>query len=195
MVDRTLYNNKYDGKGETKMTRKRIALVGASATGKSTVEQILCNEYNMVRGISCTTRPKREYEVDGDHYYFLTKQEITEMKEDGLLVEFTEFNNWFYCLTVAEFEDCDVIVIEPKGLKQIIDNVGRENVFVVYLTYPDELRLERSLIARGDKDTEEVKRRFEADKLDMQGMYDICDVAIVNHNSKRTAELIYKMVN
>ena len=87
-----------------------------------------------------------------------------------------------------------VVVIEPNGLQQIIKNVGRENVFVVYLTYPDKDRLIRSLVARNDKDVDEVIRRFQADKNDMQGMEWVADVTIVNHDSTKTAELIYKMV-
>ena len=55
---------------------KFIALVGASATGKSTVERILQEEYGFHRCISMTTRPKRDYEIDGEDYYFTTKEDI-----------------------------------------------------------------------------------------------------------------------
>lgn len=173
---------------------KFIALVGASATGKSTVERILQEEYGFHRCISMTTRPKRDYEIDGEDYYFTTKEDIDQLEQEGLLAERTCFNGWHYGLTVAEVEDGGVVVIEPNGLQQIIKNVGRENVFVVYLTYPDKDRLIRSLVARNDNDVDEVIRRFQADKNDMQGMEWVADVTIVNRDSMKTAELIYKMV-
>ena len=171
-----------------------VALVGASATGKSTVERILQDVHGMKRAISCTTRPKRHYEQDGVDYYFVTNEEVEEMSQEGLLVERTLFNNWSYCLTGAEFEDSDVVVIEPNGLRQIIENVGRENVFVVYLTYPDKERLIRSLVTRDDDNVEEVIRRFKADQQDMKGMEQVADVVINNHDSNKTANLINAMV-
>lgn len=176
------------------MKNKFICLVGMSATGKSTVEKILKEQYGMKNCISCTTRPKREYEIDGIDYHFITDEDVTQLDKDGLLVEKTCFNGWTYCLTVAEIEDGGVVVIEPKGLQQIIKSVGRENVFVIYLTYPDKERLIRSLVNRNDNDVDEVIRRYQADKNDMQGMEWIADITIVNHDSSKTAEMIYKLV-
>ena len=172
------------------MTNKFVALVGASATGKSTVERILQEEYGYNRCISMTTRPKRDYEVDGVDYHFVTIEDINQLDQEGLLAERTCFNGWHYSLTVAEVEDGGVVVIEPNGLRQIINKVGRENVFVVYLTFPDKDRLIRSLVARDDNDVEEVIRRFQADKKDMQGMVDVADITIRNEDPHKTAHMI-----
>lgn len=182
--------------GECKKMKKNkfIALVGASATGKSTVERILQEQYGLNRCVSMTTRPKRDYEQDGVDYYFVTTQDFEDLRKDGLLAEETCFNSWLYGLTVAEVEDGGVVVIEPKGLQQIIESVGRENVFVVYLTYPDKERLIRSLVDRNDNDVDEVIRRYQADKNDMQNMEWVADITIVNHDSSKTAEMIYKIV-
>ena len=177
------------------MSKKFVALVGASATGKSTVERILQEDYGHNRCVSITTRPMRDYERDGVDYHFLTVADIDQLEEEGLLAERTCFNGWHYGLTVAEVEDGGVVVIEPNGLRQIIEKVGRENVFVVYLTYPDKERLIRSLVARNDNDVDEVIRRFQADKKDMQGMEDVADIIIRNVESHKTAKMIHAIVN
>ena len=177
------------------MSKKFVALVGASATGKSTVERILQEDYGHNRCVSITTRPMRDYERDGVDYHFLTVADIDQLEEEGLLAERTCFNGWHYGLTVAEIEDGGVVVIEPNGLRQIIEKVGRENVFVVYLTYPDKERLIRSLVARNDNDVDEVIRRFQADKKDMQGMEDVADIIIRNEDSHKTAKMIHAIVN
>lgn len=177
------------------MSKKFVALVGASATGKSTVERILQEDYGHNRCVSITTRPMRDYERDGVDYHFLTVADIDQLEEEGLLAERTCFNGWHYSLTVAEVEDGGVVVIEPNGLRQIIEKVGRENVFVVYLTYPDKERLVRSLVARNDNDVDEVIRRFQADKKDMQGMEDVADIIIRNEDSHKTAKMIHAIVN
>ena len=177
------------------MSKKFVALVGASATGKSTVERILQEDYGHNRCVSITTRPMRDYERDGVDYHFLTVADIDQLEEEGLLAERTCFNGWHYGLTVAESEEGGVVVIEPNGLRQIIEKVGRENVFVVYLTYPDKERLIRSLVARNDNDVDEVIRRFQADKKDMQGMEDVADIIIRNEDSHKTAKMIHAIVN
>lgn len=177
------------------MSKKFVALVGASATGKSTVERILQEDYGHNRCVSITTRPMRDYERDGVDYHFLTVADIDQLEEEGLLAERTCFNGWHYGLTVAEIEEGGVVVIEPNGLRQIIKKVGRENVFVVYLTYPDKERLIRSLVARNDNDVDEVIRRFQADKKDMQGMEDVADIIIRNEDSHKTAKMIHAIVN
>lgn len=176
------------------MTNKFVALVGASATGKSTVERILQEEYGFNRCISLTSRPKRDYEVDGVDYHFVTVEDFNNLRNEGLLVEETVFNNWHYGLTVSEVEEGGVVVIEPNGLRQIIERAGRENVFVVYLTYPDKERLIRSLVTRNDNNVDEVIRRYQADKKDMQGMEDIADVVICNNDSKKTALMINSII-
>ena len=137
----------------------------------------------------------RDYERDGVDYHFLTVADIDQLEEEGLLAERTCFNGWHYGLTVAEIEAGGVVVIEPNGLRQIIEKVGRENVFVVYLTYPDKERLIRSLVARNDNDVDEVIRRFQADKKDMQGMEDVADIIIRNEDSHKTAKMIHAIVN
>ena len=177
------------------MSKKFVALVGASATGKSTVERILQEDYGHNRCVSITTRPMRDYERDGVDYHFLTVADIDQLEKEGLLAERTCFNGWHYGLTVAEIEEGGVVVIEPNGLRQIIEKVGRENVFVVYLTYPDKERLIRSLVARNDNDVDEVIRRFQADKKDMQGMEDVADIIIRNEDSHKTAKMIHAIVN
>lgn len=177
------------------MNKKFVALVGASATGKSTVERILQEDYGHNRCVSITTRPMRDYERDGVDYHFLTVADIDQLEQEGLLAERTCFNGWHYGLTVAEIEEGGVVVIEPNGLRQIIEKVGRENVFVVYLTYPDKERLIRSLVARNDNDVDEVIRRFQADKKDMQGMEDVADIIIRNEDSHKTAKMIHAIVN
>lgn len=175
-------------------TKKLVALVGSSAVGKSTVERILQDLFGYKRCISTTTRPKRDYEVDGVDYYFVSDEEFHEMIEEGLLAESTCFNSWNYGLSIAEIEDGDIVVVEPNGLQQIINNIGRENVFVVYLTLSDKDRLIRSLVNRGDNDVDEVIRRYQADKRDMQGMVDNSDITIVNHDSNRTAKIIDSII-
>ncbi len=172
------------------MKQRFIALVGASATGKSTVERILQEVHGYNRCVSHTTRPKRNYEVDGIDYHFVTLNQFLLMENERMFAESTCFNQWCYGLAKRDVENGGVVVINPDGLRQIIANVGRENVTIIYITTKDKDRLIRSLSTRGDNDVEEVIRRFYADKEDMQGMEEVADLVIENVEIEKTVASI-----
>ena len=49
-----------------------IVIVGKSASGKSTIANVLSEDFKYKKAISATTRPIRAGEVDGEDYYFIT---------------------------------------------------------------------------------------------------------------------------
>lgn len=54
---------------------KIIALIGKAGAGKDTIlREIIKNNSDLHEMISCTTRPKREGEVDGVNYFYLTPE-------------------------------------------------------------------------------------------------------------------------
>ena len=69
---------------------------GPSGSGKGTVVEKLVKEKNYALSISATTRKPRDYEVDGVHYFFRTKEEFLEMRDHGKLLEWAEFCGNFY---------------------------------------------------------------------------------------------------
>ena len=76
---------------------KVVALFGKSGAGKDTVQRYLIDAYpNDAKGIvSCTTRPKRDYEQHGVDYHYLTTEKFAEKVLNGEMLEATEFNDWF----------------------------------------------------------------------------------------------------
>jgi guanylate kinase len=62
------------------MKGKLIIYSGPSGVGKGFVKNLFINkpELNLHFSISATTRKPRVGEVDGEHYYFLTKQKFQE---------------------------------------------------------------------------------------------------------------------
>ena len=67
-----------------------VIVSGPSGVGKDTVIQSLClipTEPERYFIITCTTRPRREYEVDGVHYHFLSEAEFTAKREAGGFLE------------------------------------------------------------------------------------------------------------
>lgn len=77
---------------------KVIALFGKSGAGKDTIQKRIVSSYpDEVCGIvSCTTRPKRDYEIDGIDYHFITNEAFAKHVLDGTMIEATDFRGWFY---------------------------------------------------------------------------------------------------
>ena len=60
---------------------KVLALFGESGSGKDTIQTwLLKNIPNTHKPITYTTRPARDYEINGKNYYFISNDEFKELK-------------------------------------------------------------------------------------------------------------------
>jgi guanylate kinase len=67
-----------------------VIVSGPSGVGKDTVISQLClipTDPERYFIVTCTTRPRREYEVDGVHYHFLDEAEFERRRADGGFLE------------------------------------------------------------------------------------------------------------
>jgi len=141
----------------------KIILVGKAAAGKDYMRKIL-EERGFKYGVSYTTRPKREGEIDGEDYYFLTDEEFADMDADNQWYEYVQFNGWMYGTTNSQFLDkCNLFIMTPAGI-DFIDPVERKNCTIIYLDIHLEVR-RRRLEERGDVN-DKIERRIEADEKD-----------------------------
>ncbi len=156
----------------------KIILVGKAAAGKDHMRKILEGR-GFQYGVSYTTRPKREGEIDGEDYYFMEDSEFQEGIDKGIWYEYVEFNGWNYGTTKKQFlEDCNLFIMTPKGISHI-DPVERKNCTIIYLDIPDDVR-EYRLRNRGDLN-DKIERRMEADRIDFEYFEDY-DLTINNSN-------------
>jgi THO complex subunit 1 len=73
--------------------RRPIVISGPSGVGKGTLIKMLLDKHPraLAKKISHTTRPPREGETHGVHYYFVTKDEYNVLRDGD---QFTEYNNY-----------------------------------------------------------------------------------------------------
>lgn len=145
------------------MNKVVLTITGPSASGKSTLEQMLCGPVGSMfnRVVSATTRPPRGGECDGSSYHFLTVDQFKRLDADHQLVESNKFGEHYYGATDAEFDkawavDCvAVIVVDPNGRDQIEASAQARGwtVISVFVTNPPTVRYER-LIKRFITDIE-----------------------------------------
>jgi len=80
-------------------------LSGPSGVGKDSVIELIRARSPWVRlSVSVTTRKKRDYETDGEHYHFVTRPEFQRLIDGGQLLEWAEFAGNLYGTPRAQVE-------------------------------------------------------------------------------------------
>lgn len=148
---------------------KIIAICGKSAAGKDTFLQYMKDLKGTHEIISCTTRPMREGEVNGVNYYFLTLNEFLQKKQQGKMLEFSEFRDWFYGTPIDSLDKdkINIGVFNPTGIVNLLKD-DRVQLYVVQVIASDKIRLLRSLHREENPNVDEIVRRYMTDKKDFE---------------------------
>ena len=169
------------------MKNKTIVITGKSSSGKDSLQNHLVSNYDFINLVSHTTRPPRPNESNGYDYYFINKEDFINMNNKDLFVETREYrvntengnDIWYYGLSKSELDVTTIlnkiVILDLKGMKELAEYVGRDNLFVVYLDCDSDTRIDR-MIERGGMTDEEISRRFRADELDFIGMEEDADL-------------------
>ncbi len=171
-----------------------------SGTGKTTVVRKLLDEIpDLVFSISATTRKKRDYEVDGKDYYFITKEEFENKIKNGEFVEYEEIFDGNYYGTLKSFVDKkieegrDIVFdIDVKGalsLKKYYKNLA----ILIFLKPPDKEEVMRRLIARGTENVEQIKNRLRRFEIEMAKIK-FFDYIIINDNLEKAVKELVSLI-
>ena len=100
-----------------------IALIGMTCTGKDTTLQDLIKlGYEPI--VSYTTRPKREGEINGVTYHFVSDDEFELLRSRNIFAETTEYrvaseDIWKYGTARLDLKGDKVMIVNPEGLKNL----------------------------------------------------------------------------
>ena len=149
------------------MKGKLFVVSGPSGAGKGTIcRELLKRRPEICLSVSCATRAPRPGEIDGVHYFFLSKEEFLARKEAGGLLECAQFNggNWYgtprdHVLTQLEAGKSVLLEIENNGAQQVIRQYPE--TVSVFILPPDLKTLLTRLIMRGTEDLEKLRARLE----------------------------------
>ena len=160
-----------------------MAVSGPAGVGKGTiVKTIIDKREDVVESVSCTTRLPRKGEIDGRHYFFLSKEEFLRRIEEGDFLEYDEhFGNYYG--TPRSFVEK---TLETKSIILEIDVVGALQVkkvfpeLVLVMIVPPSLEeLRRRLEGRGSESEETMKIRMDRIAYEL-AQKDKYDYVIVN---------------
>ena len=162
-----------------------IVLVGASASGKSSIEKYIVDNYGYYKVISYTTRDPREGEIDGVDYHFITVKQFKELQGQGFFAETAIYNNWYYGTAKEDCTDDKIAVLTPHGLRQL-KKIDGLNITSFYINVPRRDRLIK-LLQRGDS-IEESYRRNVSDVGMFDGLEDEVDFVIDNEEYNKSVK-------
>lgn len=172
-----------------------IVLVGESASGKSSIEKYLVENYGYNKVISYTTRQPRPNEVDGVDYHFIDVDKFLNLKKQGFFAETAVYNNWHYGTAKEDCTDDKIAVLTPHGLRQIskISKVDGINILSFYINVPRRDRLIK-ILQRGDN-IEEAYRRSLSDVGQFDGIEDEVNYVINNDEYKNSIAIMAQIVH
>lgn len=156
---------------------KIVALFGESSAGKDTMINSLMERDKQGRFhkiVSCTTRPPRDYETDGEDYHFLNEKQFLIRVLDGRMLEATQFKDWYYgtSLDTLDTNKINIGVFNIEAITNLIANEQNLEIYPVYIKTDPKTRLLRSLKRENEPDCHEICRRFLADELDFEWVHD-----------------------
>jgi guanylate kinase len=148
-----------------------------SGAGKTTLVEALRQTANLFYSVSCTTRPPRSGEIDGEQYQFLSTADFRAKLEAGDFLEHAQVHGDFYgtlrepVLTNLK-NGIDVLIdIDTQGaatIRNCDDSIIRQALTDVFIMPPDLDELRRRLRKRGTETEEQIKRRMETATREME---------------------------
>ena len=168
-----------------------IILLGASGSGKSTIENELSTHHRFSKIVSYTTRQPRNNEKNGKDYFFIDNKMFEEFLSRGLFAEYDEYSqNRLYGTMKSDYVDGDkVVVLTPNGLRQLKKNCPNEKIFTVLVEANLGTRIKRYIDRCGvDKfnfdDKNEICSRVDRDFGMFLGLRK--EVNMIVHNDEGT---------
>lgn len=146
---------------------KIIIFSAPSGAGKTTIvhevlRRLSCLEFS----VSATTRPKREHEINGRDYYFLTEDKFRHYVQKGSFLEWEEvYPGRYYGTFFSEVHriithgNSAVFDVDVKGGLNIKQHYGPE-ALSIFIMPPSPEALRQRLEKRGTEDQAEIDKRM-----------------------------------
>ena len=152
-------------------TRTGILFVvsAPSGAGKTTLCDALRQTRDFVYSVSCTTRPPRAGEIDGEDYHFLPEPNFLARVEAGDFLEHAKVYGYYYGTLrqpiVANLQNgVDVLIdVDIQGAETIRacdDQAIRQALCDVFIMPPDLDELRRRLTRRGTETPKQIELRI-----------------------------------
>lgn len=178
-----------------------VILSGVAGAGKDTIKKELIKRMKNVESLpSYTSRPKRNGDIPGQTYNFVSKEKFEEMIKNDEFYEYDIHHNHYYGtskkLLNEKIKNGKIIVkdIDVNGTEHLIEMLGKDTKIVtIFLRVPKE-ELKKRLEERVDKPSmKEVVLRL--NRFDYEeSRISLYDYVIKNNNLDKTVQIIMSII-
>ena len=176
-----------------------LIISGPSGCGKSSLlKEILKKEKNIYFSISTTTRRKREGEVEGVDYFFISEEEFSEGVDNGLFLEWAKVHGNYYGTSLSSVMKAlkqgklvifDIDIQGHKSIRKEFDKITTS----LFITTPNQKSLKERLINRGTDSNEAVERRLKNALSEMTKIEEF-DYLFVNDDFDETLKNLHSII-
>jgi guanylate kinase len=157
---------------------------GPSGAGKDTLVEALRAQMPRLRySVSATTRANRPGEREGEHYFFLGRDEFERRRSEGGFLEWKEYNGELYGTprdfvgkTLAEGYD---LVMKPEVNGALATKSAFPDAVLIFLVPDRFTHLRDRLLARRTETNEEIAGRLEIAHQEMRSIRNF-DYIVIN---------------
>ena len=175
-----------------------LAVSGPSGVGKGTIVKTIINRRaDVVESVSCTTRPPREGEVHGKHYFFLSKEEFERRIAEDDFLEYNEHFGNYYGTPKSFVKEA----LKDKSVIMEIEVVGALNAkkafpecLLVMVVPPSVDELKKRLKGRGSETEEQIEKRLARMNYELSHR-DQYDYVIVNDDLETAIADLCKIID
>ena len=176
---------------------KLFILSGCSGVGKSTIlTHVMAGRDDLRFSVSATTRKPRPGEREAVNYYFVSRQTFEDMIARNEFVEYDDHMGNLYGTPKHQLEEklfeANVILdIEPVGAFTV--KTTRPDAVTIFIAPPSMEELEQRLRGRGDTSDDQIEKRLERARWEMEqiGKY---DHVVINEQVETCAKQILDII-
>lgn len=145
------------------MAKPLFLFVGKSSSGKTTIADILENQYGLVQARSYTTRlPRYDGEIG---HVFINEDEFDKLEN---IVAYTKYDGHRYCATADQLDQVSIYVVDVPGVTTLLDKYQSERPIVIfYFDTSVPTRIDR-MIERHDSDMAIISRLYVDEGFDWE---------------------------
>lgn len=146
---------------------KLIIVAAPSGAGKTTIVHHLLRKFpELAFSVSATNRARRNHEIDGKDYYFLSTDDFKRRVTEGAFLEYEEvYDDQFYGTLKSEIErlwelgKCVIFDVDVKGATSI-KKVYPDESLTIFIKPPSKEILFERLKNRKTETAESLKKRI-----------------------------------
>ncbi len=169
-----------------------LIISGLSGSGKDTVinrvQEISGRIFHFV--VTCNTRPRRENEIDGVDYHFISRDRFLQMIEDGEMLEHSEVYEDLKGVPRFEVDNAfqvgkDIVMrLDTQGMQKV--KAVYPNAVSIFILPPDSQEWIKRLRSRKTESEESLRIRIQTAEKELKGI-SAFDYIVVNKEVDQAA--------